>query len=62
MVVGAKGGVEDVGEEVGVFEETEDKEVGGYANGGINTAPCLGGIVVHADAQKPTQQGGEDEQ
>ncbi len=59
---GAEGGVVEVGEEVGVLEVAEHEEVYRHAGGHEGLAARLRGRGVHAYAEPPAQQGGEDEQ
>ncbi len=58
----AESGVEDVSEKIGVLEETEDAEVDCNTDGAQELASGGGEGVVHADAERPAQEGGEDEQ
>lgn len=60
-VFGAEGGVENVSEEVGVFEEAEYTEIDHYTYGTQGFAFGIGQRLVHADAKNPSQEGGKDE-
>lgn len=60
-VFGAEGGVENVSEEVGVFEETEYAEIDHYTYSTQGFAFGIGQRLVHADAKNPSQEGGKDE-
>ena len=60
-VLGAEGGVEDVGEEVGIFEKSQYRQVDGYARGHQCFAQRLRVRTVHCYAEQPSQQGAEDQ-
>ena len=70
-VVGGGDGVEDVGEEIGVFEIAEHAQVDGHSQHHEGFAPPLSGTpgcclpvgeVVETKAEEVAHYGGEDEQ